>query len=87
MDSHMAHRDIALMVLAAALYFLAHSWVNILDSTVREPGVAVSSVLVFSQKGESPGTVGQRYQGPIHYKNHDYYTTDYKSLQGGAQHD
>ena len=87
MDRHMAQRDAALVVLGLALIFLAHSWVSILDSTGRAPGVAVSSVLVISQKGESPGTVGQRYQGPKHYKNHDYYTTDYKSLQGGAQHE
>lgn len=87
MDKHLVQRDFALMVLVAALFFLAHSWVDILDNTGREPGVAVSSVLVFSQKGEDPGTVGQRYQGPKHYKNHDYYTTDFKALQGGAQHE
>lgn len=69
----MIRLSVALVVLLVALLGLANS---LADMT----GLLYQSVP--GQKAD-PGTVGQQYQGPKHYKNHNYYIIDCFNLQGG----
>ena len=95
MERRAYYKSIAQSLLVLLLFVLAHSIVAAMDSHMPAPRPGVVQVMAQKMppaqasgiKGTGPSTVGQRYQSPKHYKNHNYYTTDYKSLQGGAQHE